>query len=94
MRVSICFCPYCKEIRRRKAKMKTITCIPQLGNDKWWRITIDVYYCFGKVSEIKSILKKKTGIDWRHFGTFMDTACYATKEKPPKEFSVNIPWEE
>lgn len=73
---------------------RTAICSPELGGDGWWRIGIDVYYCFGKVPEIKYALKKTTGIEWEHFGTFMDCACYATKEKPPKEFSVKIPWEE
>ena len=72
--------------------MKTITEIPVKGEDGWWRITIDVYYYFGQVSEIKAILKKATGIDWEHFGTFMDVACYATEKKPPQKIIIEIPW--
>ena len=73
--------------------MKKITCIPEKGIDGYWRIFIDVYYCFARQNEIKKALKKETGIDWKHFGTFMDLACYATKKKPPKKFTAHIPWD-
>ena len=74
--------------------MKKVICRPEKGSDGWWRIMIDVYFCFGRVPEIQSALKEATNIEWKHFGTFMDCACYATKEKPPKKFSVEIPWNE
>lgn len=73
--------------------MKTI-CIPELGDDKIWRVTMDIYYCPRPIHPIAKILEKATGIKWFFMGAFMDVACFGTKKKPPKEFTVKIPWEE
>lgn len=75
--------------------MKTIKCNrPKKDIDDYWRIVIDVYYSPRPLWHIEKILEKATGIKWKFFGAFMDSACFATKSKPPKEFTIKIPWNE
>ena len=56
------------------------------GSDGLYRIIFDVYEG-GNSIDIAASLSKTTGYEWKGLGTFMDSACVATKVRPPKEFS-------
>jgi len=74
--------------------MKTIKCKPEKGIDGIWRVIVDVYYSPRPLYHIEKILENATGIKWFFMGAFMDAACFGTKKKPPKKFTINIPWNE
>jgi len=74
-----------------KGYKKTITCIPELGNDGWYRVIIDTYYYMGSNFTLSEKAEKVTGVKWEAFGCFMDTCCIATKEDTDS-FTMEIDW--
>ena len=75
-------------------KKKKVICRPKLGHDGFYRVIIETYYHPPPASKIGDILEKVTKLKWEFFGCFMDHCCFATKQKPPKEFTIKIDWEE
>ena len=73
---------------------KTVTCKPMLGSDGFYRVIIDTYYHFSPAFNIRDTLKEVTKLKWELFGCFMDTCCFATKQKPPGKFTIEIDWTE
>jgi hypothetical protein len=61
------------------------------GSDGLHRFMIDVYDYPCMQDEFVAELNKATGLEWKHLGTFMDTACFATKGEIDRQFTIPYP---
>lgn len=73
-------------------KTKTFTILPK-GKcpDQLTRFVIDVYEYPCMSNEFVRLLNEHTGLKWEHLGTFMDHACFATKDEVNRQFTVPYP---
>lgn len=63
----------------------------KVDHDGLTRFVIDVYDYPCMWDKFVELLNEHTGLEWEHLGTYMDTACFATRGEVKQEFTIPYP---
>jgi len=63
----------------------------KVSEDQLTRFFLDVYEYPCMSEKFVALLNEHTGLKWEHLGTFMDSACFATKGEVTQQFKIPYP---